>query len=70
VVLNITHSQLAQAVGAARETISLALTQLRHQNLVRTGRNQLFFNPDTLKRLRGEFRGVAPERLAVVEQVA
>ena len=38
VVLNITHSQLAQAVGAARETISLALTQLRQQNLVRTGR--------------------------------
>jgi len=53
VVLNITHSQLAQAVGAARETISLALTQLRHQNLVRTGRNQLFFNPDHLSRLRG-----------------
>jgi CRP-like cAMP-binding protein len=65
VVLNITHSQLAQAVGAARETISLALTQLRHQNLVRTGRNQLFFNPETLQRLRGEFRGVA-----AVERVA
>jgi CRP/FNR family transcriptional regulator len=67
VVLNITHSQLAQAVGAARETISLALTQLRHQNLVRTGRNQLFFNPDTLERLRGEFRAVERN---VVERVA
>jgi CRP-like cAMP-binding protein len=65
VVLNITHSQLAQAVGAARETISLALTQLRHQNLVRTGRNQLFFNPETLQQLRGEFRAVA-----AVERVA
>lgn len=52
VVLNITHSQLAQAVGAARETISLALTQLRHQNLVRTGRNQLFFNPQALRQFR------------------
>ncbi len=50
VVLRITHQQLAQAVGAARETISLALTQLRQQNLLRTGRNQLFFNPDVLKK--------------------
>jgi CRP/FNR family transcriptional regulator len=65
VVLNITHSQLAQAVGAARETISLALTQLRHQNLVRTGRNQLFFNPQTLSRLNGGIRATV-----VVEEVA
>lgn len=50
VVLHITHHQLAQAVGVARETISLALTQLRHQNLLRTGRNQLTFNPETLER--------------------
>lgn len=63
VVLNITHSQLAQAVGAARETISLALTQLRHQNLVRTGRNQLFFNPQALSRLRHE-NGAAVEEIA------
>jgi len=49
VVLRITHEQLAQAVGVARETVSLALTQLRRQNLLRTGRNQLFFNPDALK---------------------
>lgn len=50
VVLRITHQQLAQAVGAARETISLALTQLRQQNLLRTGRNQLFFNPQVLEK--------------------
>jgi len=50
VVLRITHQQLAQAVGAARETISLALTQLRQQNLLRTGRNQLFFNPGVLEK--------------------
>src|SRR5205814_5594537 len=49
VVLRITHQQLAQAVGVARETISLALTQLRRQNVLRTGRNQLFFNPDVLR---------------------
>lgn len=49
VMLHITHRQLAQAVGAARETVSLALTQLRQQNLLRTGRNRLLFNPDALK---------------------
>ena len=49
VVLRITHEQLAQAIGVARETVSLALTQLRQQNLLRTGRNQLMFNPDSIK---------------------
>lgn len=49
VVLRITHQQLAQAVGVARETVSLALTQLRQKNLLQTGRNQLTFNPDALK---------------------
>jgi len=52
VVLHMTHSQLAQAVGAARETVSLGLSQLRHRNLLRTGRNQLFFKPDDLRRFR------------------
>lgn len=51
VVLRITHQQLAQAVGVARETVSLALTQLRQKNLLRTGRNQLMFNPENLRRL-------------------
>ena len=49
VVLHITHQQLAQAVGVARETVSLALTHLRHEKLLRTGRNQLTFNPDELR---------------------
>jgi CRP/FNR family cyclic AMP-dependent transcriptional regulator len=53
VVLRITHHQLAQAVGVARETVSLALTQLRQRNLLRTGRNQLFFNPDSLRQTNG-----------------
>jgi CRP-like cAMP-binding protein len=52
VVLRITHHQLAQAVGVARETVSLALTQLRQQKLLRTGRNQLMFNPANLRHLR------------------
>ena len=52
VVLRITHHQLAQAVGVARETVSLALTQLRHRNLLRTGRNQLSFNPEALRQFK------------------
>jgi CRP-like cAMP-binding protein len=49
VILRITHRQLAEAVGAARETISLALTQLRQRNLLRTGRNRLIFSPESLR---------------------
>ncbi len=52
VELHITHHQLAQAVGAARETISLALTDLRKQNILRTGRNKLFFDPRVLRDLQ------------------
>jgi CRP-like cAMP-binding protein len=52
VELRITHLQLAQAVGAARETVSLALTDLRKQNLLRTGRNKLFFDPQALRDLQ------------------
>jgi CRP-like cAMP-binding protein len=66
VVLRITHQQLAQAVGAARETISLALTQLRQQKLLRTGRNQLFFNPDVLEKFSRREGALA----ATGEQVA
>jgi CRP/FNR family transcriptional regulator, cyclic AMP receptor protein len=51
VVLRITHNQLALAIGVARETVSLALTQLRQQNLLRTGRNQLMFNPESLRHI-------------------
>lgn len=49
VIVHITHQQLAQKVGVARETISLALAQLRRKNLLRTGRNQLFFSPQSLQ---------------------
>jgi CRP/FNR family cyclic AMP-dependent transcriptional regulator len=51
VVLRITHKQLAQAVGAARETISVCLTELRRENMVLTGRNQLRFDPRQLEQL-------------------
>ncbi len=47
--LRLTHSQLAQAVGVARETITLALTDLRRRHLLTTGRNQVIFNPDQLR---------------------
>jgi CRP/FNR family transcriptional regulator len=57
VELHITHQQLAQAVGAARETVSLALTQLRQQRLLQTGRNRLLFNPTVLE----SFTRRAPE---------
>jgi len=50
VVLRMTHAQLAQAVGAARETISACLAELRQQNIIQTGRNQLKFNPEALER--------------------
>ncbi len=60
VMLHITHRQLAQAVGAARETVSLALTQLRQQNLLRTGRNRLLFNPDALKAFGQRTEGAEP----------
>jgi|HubBroStandDraft_5_1064220.scaffolds.fasta_scaffold238733_2 CRP-like cAMP-binding protein len=51
VLLRITHKQLAQAVGAARETISVCLTELRKLNVVLTGRNQLRFDPRRLEQL-------------------
>jgi CRP/FNR family transcriptional regulator len=51
VVLHMTHSELADAVGAARETVSLSLTQLKNQNLLQTGRSQMFFKPEDLRRL-------------------
>jgi CRP/FNR family transcriptional regulator len=48
VTLHITHQQLAAAVGAARETVSLALGDLRRRKLVRTGRRELVFDPRRL----------------------
>jgi CRP/FNR family transcriptional regulator, cyclic AMP receptor protein len=68
VVLRITHDQLAQAVGVARETVSLALTQLRQQNLLRTGRNQLVFNPDVLRQFSD--RRTSPSDGMVLQDVA
>lgn len=64
VMLHITHRQLAQAVGAARETISLALTQLRQQNLLRTGRNRLLFQPEALKAFSRNGKEVHNEAVA------
>jgi CRP/FNR family transcriptional regulator len=73
VVLRITHQQLAQAIGVARETVSLALTELRKSNVLRTGRNQLFFDPAALRRFNGGHvngNGNGHARGEAVEQVA
>jgi CRP-like cAMP-binding protein len=51
VVLHITHLQLAQAIGVARETVSLALKDLRDQNVLKTGRNQVTFEPRAIEQL-------------------
>jgi len=48
VELHMTHEQLAQAVGSARETVSLLLNDLRRENLIRTGRNRVCFDPNAL----------------------
>jgi CRP-like cAMP-binding protein len=58
VTLHMTHQQLAAAVGAARETVSLALGELRRRNLLRTGRRELVFDPHRLSMpdLRGGSR--------------
>ena len=47
--LKITHMQLAQYIGVARETVSLALGDLRRKGLLATGRNRLTFDPDVLR---------------------
>jgi CRP/FNR family cyclic AMP-dependent transcriptional regulator len=54
VVLKITHAQLAQAVGAVRETVSVCLTDLRQRKLIRTGRNRLHFKPHELRQINDE----------------
>ena len=50
VVLRLTHEEIADAVGVARETVSVALMQLRRKNAVKTGRNRLTFSPEQLER--------------------
>lgn len=59
VVLRMTHDQLAQAVGVARETVSVSLQQLRRQNLLQTRRGSIVFNPKAIKACC-EASGVTP----------
>jgi CRP-like cAMP-binding protein len=47
--LRMTQAQLAQAVGVARETLNLCLTELRREKLVQTRRNRVFYDPDRLR---------------------
>lgn len=53
-VIRITHLQLAQAIGVARETVSLALKDLRDLNVLKTGRNQVTFDLAAIERLLQE----------------
>ncbi len=71
VVLHITHLQLAQAIGVARETVSLALKDLRDQNVLKTGRNQVAFDPRSIdqilqQRIAKAMSAPAPATPAVV----
>ena len=61
----------------ARETVSLALTEIRLKNLVRTGRNQLTFNPAALEQFasrngngNGNGNGRATRNQLAAEEVA
>ena len=71
-VLRITHLQLSQCVGVARETISLALTQLRHKHIIRTGRNQLSFKVDSLRTFLRDYektlKTVNPEEEELIDE--
>jgi CRP/FNR family transcriptional regulator len=51
ITLHMTHAQLARVIGAARESVSACLTELRHKKIIRTGRNKLKFNPQRLREL-------------------
>ena len=57
VVLHVTHHELAQAIGVARETVSLTLKDLRDHGLIRTGRNHLIFAPLALEQQLGLANG-------------
>lgn len=64
VILRLTHEELARHIGMARETVSLALTQLRNRNLLRTGRNRLIYNPDAIEAFgRASMQRVAAESM-------
>jgi len=65
VELRITHAQLAQSIGAARETVSLCLMSLRRENLVRTGRNRVMYDPASLCRSFPDARPTAELAIAV-----
>lgn len=53
VQVRITHQQIAQSIGVARETVSLALGELRKEGLLQTGRNQVVFRPADLQQRLG-----------------
>jgi CRP-like cAMP-binding protein len=65
VELHMTHAQLAEAIGVVRETVSVCLIQLRIENLVQTGRNRIFFNPQDLSKLDPQAESLPDLKIAI-----
>jgi CRP-like cAMP-binding protein len=63
--LHMTHAQLAEAIGVARETVSMCLIQLRRENLVQTGRNCIHFNPQDLFKICPQAEWLPTQAIAV-----
>jgi CRP-like cAMP-binding protein len=62
--LRMTHAQLAQSVGVARETISLCLMELRRENLVQTSRSRVTYSPDRLRQYEAPPAFIPPLAIA------
>jgi CRP/FNR family cyclic AMP-dependent transcriptional regulator len=65
VALHMTHAQLAQAIGAARETVSICLMELRRENLVETRRNRVIYDPERLRQAYPESQPTPELAIAV-----
>ncbi len=65
VALHMTHAQLAQAIGAARETVSICLMELRRENLVETRRNRVIYDPERLRQACPDYQPTPELAIAV-----
>lgn len=54
VTIDITHAQLAMAVGAARETVSTDVEDLKREDVLQIRRGRLEIHPDRLRRALAE----------------
>lgn len=65
VELRMTHAQLAQSIGAARETVSICLMEMRREELVETRRNRVIYDPERLAQVFRESQLKADLAVAV-----